>query len=56
MRLEGVVIVYALTPDGTYSEQPRSSSFPFLPLEEVERFLQNRNATDETTLIREFRD
>ena len=48
--------VYVLQPDGIYSQQPRSNSFPFLPLDEVERFLQRRDTTDETTLIREFRD
>lgn len=48
--------VYVLQPDGIYSPQRRSNSFPFLPLDEVERFLQRRDATDETTLIREFRD
>lgn len=35
--------------------QPQSSVFPFLPLTEIERFLAERNATDETTWIRSFR-
>ena len=46
--------IYQLQADGTYLEAPRSLSFPFLPIEEVERFLQNRTAIDETTLMREF--
>ena len=48
--------VYQLQADGTYTQQARSPSFPFLPLQEVEGFLRRRNATDETTWIRQFRD
>ncbi|MEN6498840.1 MAG: Uma2 family endonuclease [Thermoguttaceae bacterium] len=52
---DGAVIhVYQLQVDGTYARQSRSDSFPLLPLEPLERFLQRRNTTDETTLIREF--
>lgn len=47
--------VCQLQGDGTYAKQPRSPSFPFLPLDEIERFLEQRNATDETTWIRQFR-
>ena len=47
--------VYQLQPDGTYAQQARSPSFPFLPLEEIERFLARRDETDETTWIRSFR-
>ena len=47
--------VYQLQPDKTYAKQTRSPAFPFLPLDEVERFLARRNETDETTWIRSFR-
>ena len=47
--------VYQLQSDGAYAQQTRSPAFPFLPLEEIERFLARRNETDETTWIRSFR-
>ena len=47
--------VHQLQSDGKYAQQARSPSFPFLPLEEIERFLARRNETDETTWIRSFR-
>ncbi|MGD0898627.1 MAG: Uma2 family endonuclease, partial [Thermoguttaceae bacterium] len=48
--------VYHLQSEGGYVQQPTSRSFPLLPLEEVQRFLDQRNTTDETTWIRSFRD
>jgi Uma2 family endonuclease len=47
--------VYQLQPDDSYAKQSHSPAFPFLPLEEIERFLARRNETDETTWIRSFR-
>jgi Uma2 family endonuclease len=47
--------VHQLQSGGTYAQQPRSPSFPFLPLEAIEGFLARRNETDETTWIRSFR-
>jgi len=47
--------VHQLQSDGKYVQQARSPAFPFLPLEEIERFLARRNDTDETTWIRSFR-
>ena len=47
--------VLQLQPDGTYTGQTQSPAFPFLPLDEVERFLARRDETDETTWIRSFR-
>ncbi len=47
--------VYQLQSDGTYIQQTRSPTFPFMPLDEIERFLGKRNETDETTWIRSFR-
>jgi Uma2 family endonuclease len=47
--------VFQLQSNSVYTQQTRSPSFPFLPLDEVERFLARRNETDETTWIRSFR-
>jgi Uma2 family endonuclease len=53
---DGAVLeVHQLLSDGNYAKQTRSPAFPFLPLDEVERFLARRNETDETTWIRSFR-
>ena len=55
-RYDGTTLhVTQLQPDGTYAPQEQSPSFPFLPLNEIPRFLDRRNATDETTWIRSFR-
>jgi len=55
-RYDGTTLqVWRLQSDGGYAEQPQSGVFPFLPLAEVQRFLADRNATDETTWIRSFR-
>ena len=48
--------IYRLQPNGEYVEQVRSPTFPFLPIEEMERFLARRGETDETTWIRSFRE
>ncbi|MGA2064074.1 MAG: Uma2 family endonuclease [Thermoguttaceae bacterium] len=47
---------YQLQSDGTYTRQDRSPALPFLPLEEVKRFLDRRMASDETSWICSFRD
>jgi Uma2 family endonuclease len=53
---DGVALkVFRLQPGGDYARQARSPTFPFLPLEELERFLARRDETDETTWIRSFR-
>ena len=52
----GAIRVYHLQSDGSYLQQPGSCSFPWLPMADVRRFLDQRNATDETTLMRSFRD
>ena len=55
-RYDGAVLrVETLQPDGKYVRQPQSPSFPFLPLEEFQGFLDRRNETDETSWIRSFR-
>jgi Uma2 family endonuclease len=55
-RYDGQTLrVEQLQPDGTYAAQTHSRAFPFLPLAEIPRFLDQRDATDETTWIRSFR-
>ncbi len=48
--------VWELGPGRQYEPATRSLSFPFLPLEEVSRFMTARNQSDETTWIRSFRE
>ena len=53
---DGITVeVYQLQPDHTYAKRSRSPAFPFLPLDEMQRFLARRDETDETTLLRSFR-
>jgi Uma2 family endonuclease len=47
--------VHQLQTDGKYVRQPRSPSFPFVPLDALEGFLSRRDESDETTWIRSFR-
>lgn len=47
--------VHLLMEDGTYVESERSRHFPFLPIAELEAFLQRRTEMDETSLIKLFR-
>ena len=55
-RYDGTALhVAQLQPDGTYAPQKQSPSFPFLPLNEIPRFLDRRNAMDETSWVRSFR-
>jgi Uma2 family endonuclease len=48
--------IVVLQPDGEYAERSASPAFPWLPLGPFAGFLARRNATDETSWIREFRD
>jgi len=48
--------VLHLSAEGEYTEQPESRAFPFLPVAELTRFLEMRHDTDETSLIRSFRE
>jgi Uma2 family endonuclease len=49
-RFDGQVLrVYRLDSDGGYAETDRSPHFPFLPLADVQTFLLQRNAMDETS-------
>lgn len=46
--------VVRFQPDGSHVEQERSEVFPFLPMDEIARFLDRAEETDETTWIRAF--
>lgn len=48
--------VLLLQKNGKYTRSDRSAAFPFLPMSEVQRFLDLRATTDETSLVRQFRD
>jgi Uma2 family endonuclease len=48
--------VMLLQKDGSYAESENSAAFPFLPMADFARFLARQGSTDETTLVREFRD
>jgi Uma2 family endonuclease len=55
-RYDGETLrVELLQPDGTYAASETSLSFPFLPLEEVVRFLQQGEAMDHAEWERAFR-
>ena len=49
------IIVARLQDDGTYVQVARSPSFPWLPLEELSRFLVASATMGETEWIRSFR-
>jgi Uma2 family endonuclease len=49
------LLVYQLRAEGEYVVSPRSKHFPFLPMEELVRFLQRRTEMSETSLVRAFR-
>ena len=56
-RYDGTALhVAQLQPEGGYALQKQSPSFPFLRLADIPRFLNQRNATDETSWIRSFRE
>ena len=46
--------VFLLGTTGKYKESLTSLAFPWLPITEVQRFLQDSETTDETTLLRAF--
>ncbi|HVC92328.1 MAG TPA: Uma2 family endonuclease [Pirellulales bacterium] len=48
--------VFELQPTGQHAERPVSPSFPFLPMDEMVRFLEGRNEADETTWLAGFQD
>ncbi len=48
--------VSTLGPDGRYRPSAGSAALPGVPIPELERFLAMWNTTDETTLVRAFRE
>ena len=55
-RFDGEVLtVLLLQPDGTYAPSETSRSFPFLPMSEIVRFLEEYDPTNETGWGRSFR-
>jgi Uma2 family endonuclease len=48
--------VLLLGPSGAYELSRKSLTFPFLPIDQLERFLQLSLTTPETTLARSFHD
>jgi Uma2 family endonuclease len=55
-RFDGTHLhVHLLNDQGEYDEAERSRHFPFLPIAELEGFLQRRTEMDETQLVKMFR-
>ncbi|MBI4585345.1 MAG: hypothetical protein HY717_15125 [Planctomycetes bacterium] len=52
---KGAIKVHVLQKDGGYLRHAKSSIFPFLPMEEIERFLKLRGSMSETRLMKSFR-
>lgn len=46
--------VYQLRPGGTFSPCEHSPAFPYLPVDELLRFLRDSDMQDETSLMRSF--
>ncbi len=56
-RYDGEALrVEQLQPDGTYAEVTASPSLPFLPLDEVVRWLRLADTMGQTTWLRQFRE
>jgi Uma2 family endonuclease len=55
-RFDGEILtVLLLQPDGSHAVSDRSASFPFLPMDEVARFLHDPEMSDESRWGRSFR-
>ncbi len=50
------LLVCRLRSGGRYEAVKKSWNLPMLPIAEVQRFLDLRKTTDETTVVRAFRD
>ena len=48
--------VFRLTAEGTYRVEAESGLFPFLPVDELVRFLKGPRAEDHLTMLQRFRD
>jgi Uma2 family endonuclease len=55
-RFDGEILsVWLLQADGSYAESARSAAFPFLPMDEVSRFLLDPDMSDESRWGMTFR-
>ena len=56
-RFDGEALtVLLLQPDGRHIESPTSKAFPFLPMDELTRFIEEYDAADPNRWRRSFRD
>jgi Uma2 family endonuclease len=56
-RYDGEVLrVYHRREDGTYEEVPASLAFPFLPVQELVRFVEQGQQSDDTAVARAFQE
>jgi Uma2 family endonuclease len=56
-RFDGARLeVLVLSVSGSYESASKSRAFPFLPMDEFERFVLLAASTPETTLVRQFHD
>jgi Uma2 family endonuclease len=53
---DGRIHVLRLTVAGTYEETPSSAAFPFLPMRELDKFVDRMQTEQQTAVLREFRD
>jgi Uma2 family endonuclease len=51
---DGFKLHVLLLREGNYEESKQSLSFPFLPLEEFQKFIDLRKSTDENSVLRSF--
>jgi len=55
-RFDGAALtVYLLRESGAYEVSPTSAIFPFVPMQELVRFLQMRTQMDDNSVVRAFR-
>ena len=55
-RCDGRTLTVAVLADGGYAESDHSPTFPKVPLNGIVEHLNRRNQTDETSIVRAFRD
>ena len=51
---KGKIEIHLRQKDGSYLRSDKSLNFPFLPMEELERFLELRGSMNETPLLKSF--
>jgi hypothetical protein len=53
---EGRLTIRLLSANGTYADAPASKLFPFLPIDDLARFVPKMIADDETRVLSEFQE